>query len=157
MDSSFETRFKKVEEKRNAESSQEVVKKSWDNFNKLADSLDPGQYPDLDDALAGKGTMYSDFSREFVKTSPVGPQLAYYFHQNPDIAEKVGSMSAAQASQELIAIQTNISNASNSKTRTGAPAPIKPIGGNNAIVGKDPEKMTNDEWLEHRNKTKKIR
>lgn len=119
-----------------AKSAETTAKKAWEPFLENAAKLDDSQYPDLDEAIAGKGVMYSPLSKEFVRNSPVGPQLAYHFYKNPDLALRVAKMNVVEQSQTLIDLQGEFVKASTSKVVTNAPAPIVPLSGGAGSVSK---------------------
>lgn len=133
-----------------------AAQEAWAPFNESAAKLDPGQYPDIDKAMSGEGIKYSGLSAEFVRTSPVGPQMAYHLYQNPDLSEKIARMSISEQTQALVNLQGEVVKSSTSRTQTNAPPPITPVGGSGGVVQKDSDKMSEREWLDWRNRTKKI-
>ena len=149
---------KKLAEEKARQRAEEDVRQRrqlWEGFDETAAKLDPAKYPDLDKAMNGDGVRYSGLSSEFVRTSPVGPQLAYHFYQNPDLATKIGIMPIYLQTEALLDLQSEIVKSAAPRI-SGAPNPVTPLGSGGGIVEKDPDKMTDKEWQEWRNRTKKI-
>lgn len=156
LDTKLDARLRQREAQSREAAVSEHVKTAWEPFHQAAAKLDQAQFPDLDKAVVGEGVIYSNLSAEFVRTSQVGPQLAYHFYKNPDLAERVARMPIAQQTQALLDLQAEAVKSSTARKTSSAPTPITPIGGVGGAVEKDPDKMDEKEWIAWRNKNKKI-
>ncbi len=121
-----------------------------------AEGMDAEKYPDLDKALKGDGVDFSGLSAQFVQTSEVGPQMAYHLYKNKDLATKIADMSVAQATRELTKLETEIVKASTPKKGSGAPPPIKPVGGDGGPSAKTLEKMDMKDFAKSRNAGQRV-
>ena len=157
LDKKQEVRLSELDAKRRDDRAKVEYQDAWTPFQHIADKLDDEHYPDLDKAVVGDGVVYSMLSREFVRTSPTGPQLAYHFYQHPDVAETLAKLPIAQQTQALIDLQSELIRANETKKAPSAPAPINPVGQSGGIVEQDEDKMGVDDWMTKRRKEKKIR
>ncbi|MBC8158282.1 MAG: hypothetical protein H8E94_03010 [Alphaproteobacteria bacterium] len=110
------------------------------------------------DTMFDAGTSkYDDFEEVFhddVPVSPVmaevilesesGADLAYYLGQHSDEAAKIARMNPLAAARELTRIEFRLAAKAPRKV-TGAPAPVKTVGGGGAPE-KDVSKMTTEEY-----------
>lgn len=86
---------------------------------------------------------------DVIRDSEVSTALTYHLATNLDEAEKLVRMTPVRAAQELVRLEAKLQLPKTKKV-SDAPAPIKPIG-STSPSGKDPEKMTIEEWTEWRN------
>lgn len=152
IDRALEQRESERKQKEAAERAKNEATEAWKPFVERAAGLEPSKFPDLDKAIAGEGVYYSSISKDFVRTSPVGPQLAYHFYQHPELALEIAKLPAAEAAQKLLDVQAEIVKAAATKPTSTAPAPINPVSGGAGPVKKDEDKMTTEEWMAARNK-----
>jgi hypothetical protein len=95
--------------------------------------------------------------RSVIFASEKGPDIAYYFGQNPGEAYRITKLHPYMQAAEIGRITEKFSSAKKPKLISGAPPPITPVsGGGEGAFEKDPDKMTSKEWDVWRNKTKKI-
>jgi hypothetical protein len=83
---------------------------------------------------------------DIVESSEAGPEIAYYFGNNPDIAANIASMSPYQAAIEVGKLEAKVTTAPKPKNITQAPTPITPVGGGHDPAEKKVEDMTPEEY-----------
>jgi len=83
---------------------------------------------------------------DIVESSEAGPEIAYYFGNNPDIAAKIGSMSPYQAAIEIGKLEAKVLTAPKPKNITQAPTPIQPVGGGHDPAEKSIDDMSQAEY-----------
>lgn len=135
---------KKVQEQRNK------VLKTWNDRLEATKS----ELPDYDDMVASSDVAVSDYVRDAIVESEVGPKILYHLAENPEIAEKINGMSTISALREIGKLEARFEKqAEKSEVQekrsepvaraSKAPAPIKPInGGGSALdtpIGSDGE------------------
>lgn len=125
--------------------------KTVDSWNqRLAEAT--AELPDFEEVLSSSDVPMSDFMRDAIIDSDLGPKVAYWLANNPDEAKKIASMSPLATIKAIGRIEERLeSQAKAPKKPTGAPAPLKPVGGK-ASVQKDPGQMSDAEYLEWRKK-----
>lgn len=128
--------------------------KTADSWNKRITQA-TAEMPDFEDVIASSDVPMTSAMQQAIMESDVGPRLAYYLAQNPDEAIKIAEMSPSRAIATLGRLEERLSSTPN-KPVSSAPSPIKPVG-SRATVGKDPDKMSTDEWLEWRQQQLKKR
>lgn len=120
-------------------------------------------------ALAGKET-YADFDQSLktfemlggipqatldaIIDMPNGHKVLYAIGKDPELADRLVKMPAARMGMELARVEASLAKAP--KVVSGAPKPITPID-QTATASDDPEKMSTQEWISWREKTKKTR
>lgn len=125
--------------------------KTVDSWNqRLAEAT--AEMPDFTEVIESSDVPMSDFMRDAIIDSDLGPKVAYWLANNPDEAKKIASMSPLATVKAIGRIEERLeSQAKAPKKPTGAPAPLKPVGGK-ASVQKDPGQMSDAEYLEWRKK-----
>ena len=106
------------------------------------------EMPDFEDVLASSDVPMTQPMQQAIMESDIGPRLAYHLAQNPEEAIKIAEMSPLRAIAALGRLEERLSTTP-TKTASNAPAPIKPVG-QRASAGKDPDKMSVDEWMKWR-------
>ena len=110
------------------------------------------ELPDFKEVIESSDVPMSDFMRDAIIDSDLGPKVAYWLANNPDEAKKIASMSPLATVKAIGRIEERLeSQAKAPKKPTAAPAPLKPVGGK-ASVQKDPGQMSDAEYLEWRKK-----
>lgn len=110
------------------------------------------ELPDFEEVLSSSDVPMSDFMRDAIIDSDLGPKVAYWLANNPDEAKKIASMSPLATVKAIGRLEERLeSQAKAPKKPTSAPAPLTPVGGK-ASVAKDPGKMSDAEYLEWRKK-----
>jgi hypothetical protein len=96
---------------------------------------------------------------EIIRSSDVGPDLAYYLGKNREEAVRISEMTVAQQGAALARLEVKISNAPPVKKTSSAPAPISPVNPRGSASADydttDPRsvsKMSASEWIERENK-----
>lgn len=90
---------------------------------------------------------------ELIAESDIGPRVAYYLADNPDVARKIASMTPTQSAREFGKLEVKLSNAAPVKAVSKAPPPPPKIDATEPEVEKDPDKMSTTEWLKWREKS----
>lgn len=119
----------------------------------------PKRYSDFEEVVSNPTlpiTMEIFDAARAVENPHVTPaDVLYYLGKNPDEAVKLAAMPPVQVARAIVKIETNlesvlsrnkpVSTASNTKTVTKAPPPIRPTD-STVIITKDPAKMTQSEY-----------
>lgn len=120
----------KEETERKAQAEREKVIKSWNEKLEAAKS----ELPDYEDMVASSDVVVSDQIRDAILESDVGPKILYHLAENPQVAEKLSSLSVASALRELGKLEARFEKVETPAARpvsvSKAPAPISPIKGN---------------------------
>ena len=125
--------------------------KAVDSWNKQLEKA-TAELPDFTEVIESSDVPMSDFMRDAIIDSDLGPKVAYWLANNPDEAKKIAFMSPLATVKAIGRIEERLeSQAKAPKKPTGAPAPLKPVGGK-ASVQKDPGQMSDAEYLEWRKK-----
>ncbi|HEX7114972.1 MAG TPA: hypothetical protein VF193_07555 [Steroidobacter sp.] len=118
--------------------------------------------PDFDAvAFAPELPITADMA-EVIQESEDGPALLYHLGKNPEIAERIAKLPPKAAARELgriearLAYEREAAEAGKPKVSKAPPPPPK-VDGSNAVVEKDPDEMTTEEWLKWREKQLKKR
>jgi hypothetical protein len=103
-------------------------------------------YADFDDviAVASRSDVVAPHIAEMVIESDQAADVAYYLGKNPALARQISQMAPLEAARELGRIEARVTRPK-PRTETTAPDPIAPVRGK-ASAGKDPDKMTPQEW-----------
>jgi hypothetical protein len=160
----------KVEAERKAQDERSKVIKSWNDrlVNVKAD------LPDYDEMIASASDItVNDAIRDAMLESEQGPRILYHLAENPELAEKLNTLSTVSALREIGKLEAKFEASKTPKetkteaetkpsiARSKAPAPISPIKTSSAVadvgVGSDGEfHGTYQQWRESR-KAGKIR
>lgn len=102
--------------------------------------------PDYDTVVAASNVPVSDVVMDELRDSELGPQLAYHLDKNPDVAEKLNTMSPRQAAREIGRLEAKLLSTASASPEpqvdapqapeppapkvktTNAPPPVKPVG-----------------------------
>lgn len=114
----------------------------------------------MNDPTFGEITQnYSPDIVSLIQSSDKNVALFYHLGTHLDDAEKIAALPPVQAAREIALIESRLGKPQ-PKTVTNAPDPVKPTSGSaNPKDFSDPkvrDQMTDEEWLEWRNKTKKV-
>jgi len=117
------------------------------------------KYDDFDAVAFNPDIPVSNAMAEIIRSSDVGPDLAYYLGKNREEAVRISEMTVAQQGAALARLEVKISNAPPVKKTSSAPAPISPVNprGPSSVEydTTDPRsvsKMSASEWIERENK-----
>jgi len=161
----------KAEAKRKEQEQRQSVIKSWnDRLEAVKADL-----PDYDEMIASASDIsVSDAIRDAMLESEQGPRILYHLAENPELAEKLNSLSTVSALREIGKLEAKFEVKESPKetpkteaetkpsvAKSKAPAPISPIKTSSAVadvgVGSDGEfHGTYQQWRESR-KAGKIR
>lgn len=108
-------------------------------------------HTDYDKAIEdlGRNVRFSPEVVEAIATSDHGPAIAYHLANHLDEADRIARLPAHLAAVQLGRIEAQVS-APKPKPVTNAPNPTPTLGGGTAAP-RDPERMTVEEWMAHRN------
>ena len=145
---------------------EEARKVSRDYAGKTAESSAKTEYDkresvfaetvdDFKDKVYAKDLSMSDSMVQVVREVDVGPELAYYLANNPDIASDISRMSPVVAGMEMSGLVTKIrsekAKAETKDVSTAPPPPAKIKGGDAAIrvASTDPKSdaLSDAEWF----------
>ena len=94
------------------------------------------ELPDFDDMVASSDVVVTDPVRDAILESDVGPQILYHLAENPEVAEKLASMSIPAALRQLGKLEAKLEKAVEEQPekpskpvvkKSNAPEPIKPL------------------------------
>ena len=105
---------------------------------------------DYHDVVYSETTPISPAMAEVIQESEIGPQLAYHLAKNTALARAIYSLPPVQAARELGKLEAKLS--APKPVATKAPPPPPRIEATEPAVEKDPDKMSDEEWLKWRNK-----
>lgn len=89
---------------------------------------------------------------ELIAESDIGPKVAYYLAENPDIARSLAEKTPTQAAREFGKLEARLSVPVQSKPVSKAPPPAPKVAASEPEIDRDPEKMTMKDWLAWREK-----
>jgi len=155
----------KAEAERKEQEQRQSVIKSW---NERLETV-KADLPDYDEMIASASDIsVSDAIRDAMLESEQGPRILYHLAENPEIAEKLNSLSTVSALREIGKLEARFEAKETPKetpkaetetkpsvARSKAPAPITPIKTSSAVadvgVGSDGEfHGTYQQWREAR-------
>ena len=134
----------KQESERKAQEEQQKLIQSW---NKRLETV-KADLPDYDEMIASAADIsVSDAIRDAMLESEQGPRILYHLAENPELAEKLNSMSQVSALREIgkleAKFEANVTSKDAPKTeaeqkpqvaRSKAPAPITPIKASSVVA-----------------------
>ena len=109
--------------------------------------------PDFDQVL--QNTRVTDEVHALVTGSEIPAEVAYYLGKNPETTKRLNALAPIDAAREIGKIEAKIQ----ARLRDSSPPPRKPnnnpalqkpLGGGGSVSGKDPSKMTHDEFRQMR-------
>ena len=160
----------KAEAERKEQEQRQSVIKSW---NERLETV-KADLPDYDEMIASASDItVNDAIRDAMLESEQGPRILYHLAENPELAEKLNTLSTVSALREIGKLEAKFEASETPKdakteaetkpsiARSKAPAPISPIKTSSAVadvgVGSDGEfHGTYQQWRESR-KAGKIR
>ena len=114
-----------------------------------------GKYDDFEQVAYNPKLPITDVMAETIKSSDVGPELAYYLGSNPKEADRISRMAPLGQAKEIGKIEAKLASDPPVKRTTSAPAPISPVTarstGSPAYDTTDPRStktMTDSQWIE---------
>lgn len=110
---------------------------------KTADYFDAIRNPAL--------TFFNGEVLEVIKSSELGPQIAYHIAKSPQLVAQLAGKSVPQRLAMLGRIEADLSRPAPPPKVTAAPAPPTPIGGGQGGEV-DPSKLSINDWMQHRTK-----
>lgn len=121
--------------------------------------------PDYDAVMAASEVPVAEHVLDELRESDLGPQLAYHLDKNPDVAEKLNTMTPRQAAREIGRLEAKLLGTASASPdpkvdapqeppapkvkTTNAPPPVKPVGqGRSTAV--DLSKASMDDYVKQR-------
>lgn len=132
-----------------AEAEQKAIRdRSLNEFQARADAA-RAKLPDFDEVVGMSEAPMSQPMAEAIIDSDVGPQLTYYLAKNPQEAERIAGLSPVRAIREIAAIEAKIKAppAPTAKATSAPPPPTHASGRSSSATGKDPSRMSMDEYV----------
>jgi len=143
-DYQVEKRMLEIEAKKQAEQQQNEKKQVIDSFVKRVEAA-KASLPDFDEMVGSADVTVSNEVRDAIWESDVGPQILYHLAENPDIAEKLKSMSVAAANRFIGKLEAQFEPQTKPVVeKSRAPAPINPI--RSAANGRDVSLITDNKF-----------
>ncbi len=113
------------------------------------------KYDDFDQVVHNPKLRITDAMAETIKASEIGPDIAYWFGNNPKEADRVSRLSPLMQAREIGKIEAKVSTNPPEKKISSAPSPIRPVAARNSSPGAmsttDPRStktMSPSEWIE---------
>lgn len=107
------------------------------------------EMPDFDEVIDSSDVVFKDpVVLDVIKTSEIGPKIAYYLAINPEEADSIANMTGANAIRAIGRLEAKLSETGTSSV-TRTPPPITPVG-QKAKVSKQPNDMNFDEFVKWR-------
>lgn len=110
------------------------------------------KYQDFDETVAAAPNIsFNDSTYSAIVESDQSADIVYHLAKNPAEAYRLHGLPPVQQIKEIARLEDKFkaSPAQPVKRVTQAPTPINAIGGNGEAAGKDPDKMSDAEWLAH--------
>jgi hypothetical protein len=107
------------------------------------------RYADLDEVFAEAPQIaFNDSTFSAIVESDQSADIAYHLAKNPAEAARISALSPVKQIMEIARLEDRFKvSPAPVKRISQAPTPLNPIGGNGAVVQKDPDKMNDAEWL----------
>ncbi len=152
-----EQKFAELTRKQQMEVESKEFAKKNESFGKQQDEARK-KYSDYDAVALAANVPISPVVGQLIMESDKGADIAYYLGKNPDIALNLSKMPAVSAAKEIGRLEVKFAEqkAPPAKKITGAPPPIKPVGGKER-GSKDPSQMSTAEYREWRTQNMKRR
>jgi hypothetical protein len=116
------------------------------------------KYDDFDSVAFSPDVPVTDAMAEIIRSSDVGPDLAYYLGKNREEAARISEMTVAQQGAALARLEAKLSSAPPVKKTSSAPAPISPVNTRGATApvydttdNRSTKTMSASEWIEREN------
>jgi len=113
------------------------------------------KYDDFTEVVQNPSLPITTYMAEAIKSSDVGPDVAYWLGTNPKEASRISRMSPLLQAKEIGRIEAKIATEPPVRKTTSAPAPISPVtaraSGNPSYDTTDPRStktMSDSEWIE---------
>ena len=114
-----------------------------------------GKYDDFEQVAYNPRVPITDVMAETIRSSDIGPDVAYYLGSNVKEAERIARLSPFLQAKEIGKIEVKLASNPPVKQTTSAPAPISPViarnSGNPSYDTTDPRSikaMSTSEWIE---------
>ncbi len=127
----------------------DTAAKKMELFKERAMSLQE-RYPDIEKVFTDTTLPMSPAMAETLMESEKGPEVAHYLLANREAAQRIKEMSPLAAARELGRIEATIS-LPKPRTETKAPPPPSTLAGTTRGPAKNPETMTQAEYVQWRN------
>lgn len=113
-----------------------------------------GKYSDFEQVAYNPQLRVTDVMAETIKSSEIGPDLAYWLGSNPKEADRISRLSPLMQAREIGKIEARVSAEPPQKKTTSAPEPIRPVSARAVNPGvidtTDPRStktMSPSEWI----------
>ena len=113
------------------------------------------KYDDFEQVAYNPKLPITDVMADTIRSSDVGPELAYYLGTNPKDADRISRLAPLAQAKEIGKIEAKLASDPPMKRTTSAPAPISPVTarstGSPAYDTTDPRStktMTDSQWIE---------
>jgi hypothetical protein len=113
------------------------------------------KYDDFEQVAYNPNLRITDVMAEAIRTSDVGPEVAYFLGQNPKDADRISRLAPLAQAKEIGKIEVKLASDPPARRTTSAPDPIRPVAARNATNPAydttDPrsiKSMSTSEWIE---------
>ena len=113
------------------------------------------KYDDFEQVAYNPKLPITEVMAETIRSSDVGPELAYYLGTNPKDADRISRLTPLAQAKEIGKIEAKLASDPPMKRTSSAPAPISPVTarstGSPAYDTTDPRStktMTDSQWIE---------
>lgn len=120
-----------------------VTQEIADNWHDACDAA-AEKYDDFDAAINSHQEVTDSMAGIIVETEN-NAEVAYFLGKNPAEASRIAKLSVVQQVNEIQKLAGKFTNIT-----TNAPEPINPEPGSDTFAGKDPEKMSPEEYRDYR-------
>ena len=112
------------------------------------------KYDDFEQVAYNPRLPVTETMAQAIRTSDIGPEIAYYLGSNPKEAERISRLSGILQAKELGKVEAKLASDPPTKKTSNAPAPITPVttrsAGGSSYDTTDPRSiktMSTSEWI----------
>lgn len=144
-----EQRIQKAHKEFQARSQADRRNAALKTFNERA-SKTREKFPEYDDLF--ENANVSDAMADTILESESGPEIVVYLAKNPDVANKIATLSAVAAAREIGKIEAKLDDLLQPKTISDAKPPLNPVKPKGDLPSGLDDKLPINEWMNRRNK-----
>lgn len=131
---------------------QKAIEQSWQKREAAFVEKTPDYEKVVGEYVEDDLGQLSDEARRLIVDSDVGPALLHHLATNSEAHERIAKLNPVRQAVELAKLEEALAKPAEAKTSSDAPAPAKPNPQGKSSAVKDPDKMTQAEYMAWRAK-----